>query len=163
MATMAHIFNRLWMRQDAESDAADRANARSGACRLRPLPNEDVYFFVKRIDNSRVIREADPAASRVCWRTIAVACAAAVIVIGILLPHAWGVIAGYQIQSLKAEEQRLKSEFSVVQAEEARLLRPERLEELARQQRFVEPTPDRVHYLPAQADGTVALNRSAGK
>lgn len=163
MATMAHIFNRLWMRQDAEADAADRAEARSGVCRLRPLPNEDVYFFVKRIDNSRVIREADPAASRVCWRTIAVACAAAVIVIGILLPHAWGVIAGYQIQSLRAEQQRLKSEFSAVLADEARLLSPERLEELARRQQFVEPSADHIHYLSPRPDGAVALNRPAAK
>ena len=30
--------------------------------KLRALPNEDVYFYFKKIDNARVVREADPTA-----------------------------------------------------------------------------------------------------
>ena len=35
--------------------------AQTESPRLRPIANEDVYLFVKRIDNSTVIRAADPA------------------------------------------------------------------------------------------------------
>ena len=56
-------------------------HASAGAARPRILgnedryevpafPNEDVYLYVKHIDNSRVLREADPAARAICWRLI---------------------------------------------------------------------------------------------
>ena len=48
------------------ADAAPRAAQRStaDAFKLRALPNEDVYFFVKRIDNSRLTRSLEPSRLR---------------------------------------------------------------------------------------------------
>ena len=51
------------------------------------VPNEDVYLYVKHIDNSRVLREADPAARKTCWRLIGSSFAFAVLVIALLLPR----------------------------------------------------------------------------
>ena len=34
---------------------------------LRALPNEDVYFYSKRIDNSRIVREDNPQARGEFW------------------------------------------------------------------------------------------------
>ncbi len=79
MATLATIFKR--------SDAMARGSERAGAIRaesdpfrLRALPNDDIYFYSKRIDNSRVVRQADPAARGECWS--AVGAAAVVLMIG---------------------------------------------------------------------------------
>jgi hypothetical protein len=122
---------------------------------LRAIANEDIFFFVKDIDNSRVVRESDPQARTACWKLILSAGAAAVLLIGVLLPSAYGLLAGYQIQSLRAGQQRLTTERSALELEEAKLLSPARLEELARIQSFVDPGPQKVVYLDGK--GSVAM------
>ena len=64
MATLATMYNRLFLRgfeQAAKVRSENTRNA-SGGTALRSFANEDIYFFVKRIDNTRVVREADPQA-----------------------------------------------------------------------------------------------------
>jgi hypothetical protein len=126
--------------------------------RLRPLPNEDVYLFVKKIDNSRVVRQADPAARRECWKAIAVSCTAAALAVGVLLPGAYSLLAGYQIQTLEQERQTYKTQLAALELEEARLLSPERLQHLARMQQFIEPSPDTLVYLQPTDDGSLAMD-----
>ena len=58
--------------------------------------------------------------------------AAAVLLIGVLLPSAYGLLAGYQIQTLRQEAQRLATEQASLELQEAKLLSPARMEELAR-------------------------------
>jgi len=161
MATMATFYDRLlWVTRLWE---AEGATGRSGAESyiLRAIPNEDVALYVKRIDNSQVVREADPAARSTCWRSIVVACAAAVLLITLLLPSAYGLLAGYQIERLKKENAELLTVERSMEIEEARLLSPQRLEELARMQELVDPAPEKVVYLEPKPDGTVAMNRPA--
>jgi len=111
------------------------------------LPNEDVYLYIKHIDNSRVLREADPAARKVCWRLIGSSFAFAVLVIGLLLPSLNQLMAGYRMEALRQERQRLELDRASLELAETRLLSPARLEELARMQRFVDPAPEAVVYL----------------
>ena len=118
---------------------------------MRPFANEDIFFYVKRIDNSRVVREADPEARQACWKMIGSVVAAAVLLIGVLLPGAYGLLAGYQIQSLRQEAQRLANEQASLELQEAQLLSPARMEELARMQQFVDPPPQKVVYLDGQS------------
>lgn len=66
--------------------------------------------------------------------------------------------AGYQLQALKLERQRLMDERSTLEVEEAVLLSPERLEKLARAQKLLEPAPGQVVHLDPRADGSLALN-----
>jgi hypothetical protein len=56
------------------------------------------------------------------------------------------------------ENQRLLTERATLEIEEARLLSPERLEELAKMQKFIDPTPDTVVYLQGKGEA-LALNR----
>ena len=126
--------------------------------RLRPFANEDILFYVKRIDNSRVVRAADPAARSRCWKLIGSAVGAAMLLIGVLLPSAYGLMAGYSIQSLRLEGQRLAADQASLELREAQLLSPQRMEELAKQQQFVEPAPARVLYLDS-SQGALAMNR----
>lgn len=159
MATMATFYDRLisvtrlW--------EAEQEMGRPGveSYNLRAIPNEDVALYVKRIDNAQVVREADPEARSTCWRSIVVACTAAVLLIALLLPSAYGLLAGYQIERLKKENSELATLERSMEIEEARLLSPKRLEELAKMQELVDPAPDKVVYLEPKPDGTVAMNR----
>jgi len=158
MATLANIFNRFTVAAAAEADNS-RAAAACEDYRLRALPNEDVYFYVKRIDNSRVIRQADPEDRAKANRVLLGGAMAAVLFIGTLLPSAYGLMAGYQLNQLRTENQRLANEKATLELEEARLVSVERLQALAKDGQFQEPTPERVVYLQSKEDGSLALNR----
>jgi hypothetical protein len=154
MATLATVYNRFFTRDLEESRPASRHA--DTASRLRPFANEDIFLFVKRIDNTRVVREADPKARGVCWKLIGSVVGAAVLLIGVLLPSAYGLLAGYQIQSLRQEGQRLATEQASLELKETELISPARMEELARLQQFIDPAPAKVVYLDA---GSLALNK----
>jgi hypothetical protein len=159
MATLANIFNRFTeagSMADAAPHAAQRGTA--DAFKLRALPNEDVYFFVKRIDNSRVVREADPGARRKSWKFLGGAAVSAAFLVGMLLPSAYGLMAGYQLHHLQAENQKLINERATLELEEARLVSPERLQILAKD-KFVEPAQGQTIYLAPKNDSSLAMNR----
>src|ERR1041385_5762884 len=137
MATLATMFDRLFARDLERSRPSSRAS--DASIQVRALPNEDIYVFLKRIDNTRVVREADPKARGVCWKLIGSVVAAVVLLVGVLLPSAYGLLAGYQIQSLHQEGQRLATEQGSLELQESKLLSPARMEELARLQQFVDP------------------------
>ena len=140
-------------------DRFTTANSASGDCsRTRVLenedpfevprfPNEDVYLYVKHMDNSHVFREVDPAARKTCWRLIGSSFAFAVLLIGLLLPQLNRMMAGYRMEALRQERQRLELDRASLELAETKLLSPARLEELARVQRFVDPAPEAVVYL----------------
>jgi len=158
MATLATFFTRLFTPSPAASEApVAGVQMPDDIYVLRSIPNEDVFFFVKTIDNSRVVRQADPVAPRRCWKTIVGGCTAAVLLIFLLLPGAYNLLAGYQIQQLRAQRQQLLNERAALELEEARLLSPERLEELAKMLEFIDPAPGSVIYLPP-FEGSFALN-----
>jgi cell division protein FtsL len=158
MATLATMYNRiLGARTYGETAPHSAVEETDHAFLLRSIPNEDVYFYIKDINNSRVVREADPRARLDCWKLIATAGLSALLLIGILLPSAYGVLAGYRIQSLKTEQQRLLNERSALDLEEAKLLSPQRLAELAKMQAFTDPGPQSVIYLDSKS-GSLAMN-----
>ncbi len=152
MATaLANAYNRLFDREDHSAQPASRSIApRTESTRVRAFANEDIYFFIKRIDNSGVVRVSDPKTRRVCWKLIGSAGAAVILLIAVLLPSAYSLLAGYQIQSLKQEQSRLVDEQASLELLEAQMLSPARMEQLAKQQQFIDP--------PAQ--GVVYLNKS---
>jgi|SRR5579862_5221782 len=141
-----------WFQAETET-----ARVVDGSTRVRTFANEDIYFFVKRIDNSGVVRQADPAARGTCWKAIGSVVAAVVLLVGVLLPGAYSLLAGYQIQSLKQEAQRMGTEQASLELEEAALVSPARMEELAKEQQFIDPPAQKVVYL--DKSGSLALNK----
>ena len=162
MATLATYFRKdeaVIYSEEAPAAARPRRAARSAdPYRLRALPNEDVYFFCKHIDNSRILKQTDPRATRECWSTIGAFAVLAILLAGVLAPSVWGTLAGYHLQALKQERQRLVDERSTLEVEEAALLSPARLERLARAQKLLEPAPGQVVRLDPPADGSLAMN-----
>ena len=125
--------------------------------RLRAFPNEDVHLFVKRIDNSRVVRDYDPGSRRKCWSMIGSACAVAVFLTGLFLPSVQTMLAGYSIETLRQEKARLEKERTALEFSESKLLTVDRLHELAERQRFVDAKiPQRLIYLDPAQQGTLA-------
>jgi hypothetical protein len=137
--------------------AAETARGTDSSTRLRPFANEDILIYVKRIDNSRVVRAADPAARGRCWKLIGSVVGAAVLLIGVLLPSSYGLMAGFSIQSLRQEGQRLDADQASLELRQAQLLSPARIQELAREQQFVDPPPAKVLYLDG-SQAALALN-----
>jgi hypothetical protein len=132
---------------------------KSGAAPLRGFANEDVFFYQKRIDNSGVVRAIDPKARGNAWKLIGSVSAAAVLGIGILLPGAYSLVAGYDIQKLKAEERTLEAQKSALDLRAAKILTPARWEALADEQGLIDPAPENVIYLgPKPDDSAFAAN-----
>ncbi len=161
MATISGI--RGWgLLQAQTAQEAPRAIIvkRQNPNRLRAMPNEDLYLFRKRIDNSRVVRQADPEARGRCWSAIGAACVLTVALVSMLAPSVATILAGYQIQSLKGEQQRLLDDRRRLEVEEAALVSPARLEVLARERAMQQPTAGQVVHMDDGPGASVALNRA---
>ena len=124
---------------------------------LRPFPMEDVFFYCKKIDNSRLVREDDPKARGACWSAIGAAAAIVTLLTVALGPSVANTLAGYRLESLRAEERRLIDERRTLELEEAGLLSPDRLEKLAQQHHLVTPKTGQVFHLEGRSDGAVAM------
>jgi cell division protein FtsL len=157
MATLANFYNRVLDRSVDGRAEPPKPRTRDASTRVRAFANEDIYFYIKRIDNSDVVREADPQARGACWKLIGSVVAAAVLLIGVLLPSAYSLLAGYKIQALQQEQQRLATEQASLELQEATLVSPARMEELAREQQFIDPPSQKVVYLDTKG-GSLALN-----
>jgi cell division protein FtsL len=152
MATMPTFFRRT---QRPAPGAALRVQ--KDLYRLRALPQEDVFFYCKKIDNSRLVREPDPKSGGACWSAIGVAAIVLLLLTGVLAPSVAGTLAGYKFESLKAEERRLLDERRTLELREAELLSPERLEKLAARQNLVTPKTGQVVRLDGKPSGAVAM------
>ncbi|HEX6545321.1 MAG TPA: hypothetical protein VF023_03365 [Bryobacteraceae bacterium] len=120
---------------------------RAETCRLRPLANEDVYLYVKRIDNTAVVRAADPAGRKASFRAVAAGFAIAMMVIAGLFPAAYNTMEGYHIQQLRQEQMQLKQESATLTVQAAAMLSPDNLNRMASKLKMVDPTPQQVQFL----------------
>ncbi len=125
-----------------------------GDCRLRPLPKEEIYVFVKAIDNTKLVRVVDRkdwAASAGVAGSVVVA---SLLLIALLLPGGVSLLASHRMEQLKKERAVLVNELRDLRSKEAALKSPEKLEEYAGD-RFVTPAATAVVFAPP-AQGTVA-------
>src|SRR5450759_2587758 len=140
-------------------DAATRTN-RMRAVRdpfqLRALPHEHLFLYNKRIDNSRLVREADPKSRGACWSAIGAASVLAVLLTSASAPSV-ATIAGYKLEALRIEERRLLEEHRGLDLQEAELLSPARLDRLAQQNNLVAPSSGQVFHLEGKPQGAVAM------
>lgn len=155
MASFATFVNRF-VGVGEFADAPPAVWTRTESPRLRPLPNEDVYLFVKRLDNSTVERAVDPVARRARGHSVLAGFTAAVLVIAGLVPVAYNTLAGFTLQKLRQEQVQLKQERTQLIASEADLVSYDRLDKVAAKLKLVDPEPQQVQFLegkptPAEA------------
>ncbi len=158
MATLPAFFRRS--EAQAYLEAARRtapARAERDPFRLRALPQEDVFFYCKKIDNSRLVREHDAKAHGACWSAIAGAAVILALLAAILAPSLAGTLAGYKLEALRAEERKLQEESRVLDLQQAELLSPDRLKKLAERNDLVTPASGQVVYLEPDPGATVAM------
>jgi hypothetical protein len=161
MATLATTFNkRSEVRSPAprreEKDGPGRIRLEADPFLLRPLPGEDIFLYAKRIDNTRVVRLADPRARRTAVSAAGLMCVLAVLLTASVAPRVANYFAGYRIEALRQERQRLIDERMVLDVEEAKMLRLDRLEELARKRGLVPPKTGQLYELEPKGDGSLA-------
>jgi cell division protein FtsL len=143
MASLATFVNRF-VGVGELVEAPPAVWTRTDSPRLRPIANEDVYLFVKRIDNSGVVRAIDPAARRARSRSMATGFIAAMLVVAGLVPAAYNTMAGFTMQHLRQEQDKLREENARLDLEQAKLLSLDHLQELAKSLRMAEPQPQQV-------------------
>jgi hypothetical protein len=158
MATLPAFIRRTDARANRGAERrAELAHTR-GRYRLRALPQEDVFFFCKKIDNSRLVREPDPKAPTACWSAIGVAALAVAMLTVALAPNLTITLAGYQLEKLRAEERSLIDERRNLEWKEAELLNVNRLERLAKDRNLTTPAPGQLVHLNGK-DSSVAMMR----
>jgi hypothetical protein len=127
---------------------------------LRPMPNEAIHVFEKKIDNTRVVREQDPEASKSCWKAISAACLAAVTTVGLVVPGANSYLAGYRISELTRTGDAQKAELLRLTVREAELTSPAAMARAASNQNFIETPAANLVVLHQGRSGDVAMNVS---
>src|SRR5580698_6361802 len=119
--------------------------------RARRGPTPEV-FFVKRFDNSRIVKAADPV--RVKEMRL-FACAMAMLFSLIMLygwQHLSSIEYGYRIESEKQQLQQLEEQNRQLRLSEAQLGDPERIDQMARHLGLTAPKPGQVVRPDAVAD-----------
>lgn len=157
MATLATFFKRN-ATFVVSGEAVEPVRAQSDPFRLRSIPGDDIFFYAKRIDNSRIVRQADPAARRESWSAVGVAAMVLLVAGLIFTPKAGSTIAGYELESLRRTHQALLDQQRDLEVREAALLSPSRLNELASERQLRSPEAGRVVHLETVAPASVASN-----
>ena len=138
------------------SKALVRAS-RQGHYALRALPNEDIALWVKSIDNSQVASLHNPQVHGDLWRYIGAAVAAVALVVGLLLPGAYGWLAGYQLSNLEREHKTQLEQRDLLKLEQAKIESPKQLEIWAAEHAMKAPDSHRMVYLHPSGDRSVAM------
>ena len=104
-----------------------------------------VFYFVKHIDNSRLVREVDVEQCRECYSLLGLG----ILVFLFMLLFAWQhfqcVRYGYQIEQLKTERAAREECNHQLRLEQASLADPQRIDTLARTQLgMVSPKPQQM-------------------
>ncbi|MBB6144818.1 cell division protein FtsL [Silvibacterium bohemicum] len=111
--------------------------------RARRGPTPEI-FFVKRFDNTRLVKAADPV--RVKEMRL-FACAMAVL-FGLIMMYGWQHLSsieyGYRIESEKQKLQQLEEQNRQLRLNEAQLGDPARIDHMARQLGLTAPQPGQV-------------------
>ncbi len=158
MATLATLYNRFVTTRSEDRDRAEILRDQAVAdYRLPAVPFEDVYWFVKRVNNSQVMRAADPSARGICWRLLGGAGLMVMALTVVLLPSVSNLFAGFQYQSLVQEKQRLAIEHAALELQFSDATSPGKVEVMAAERGFRAPDANRIVYLEtARTDGSLS-------
>jgi cell division protein FtsL len=139
---------RGWNVQVAERNAelmAQQARRRRGA-------RTPEFYFPKHLDNSRLVKAADPVRVRE-MRVFSIAVAflfSLVMVYG--LQHFYAIEGGYQVESEKQMRDQLREENRQLRLSEAQLSQPGRIDLMARQLGLSDPQPGQVVHADGHPD-----------
>jgi cell division protein FtsL len=145
-----------------------RAGLSRRAAASRPLPMEDLCFFVKTIDNSRLVRVLDPHSRRDCVKLIVFVSALCLLAMLYVVPYLALRYTGYRIEDLKSEHVSLAETNRSLQVQEAALRDPQRIDAIARTRLGMRPAlPEQVAWpdagRPVRPDDRELLARNLSR
>ncbi len=158
----AFVFEQENQNAEFEPEYGVPREQRAVSPQVRAFPNEDVYFWVKPVDNSKVSRQGDPKIWETCWRFFSAMSLAVIVAVGLLLPNAINLLSGIQLQQLRVENSELRDEERRLALDESRLLSPERMEQMAADLRMKDAGPGTVVHLRGHDGEAVAMNKKKG-
>jgi len=156
MATLPAFLRRNEAQAYLEAARPPARAERDPFC-LRAVPQDDVFFYCKKIDNSRLVREHDERAHGACWSAIGGAAVMLAMLTGVSYFGVANTVAGYKLEALRAEERKLQDESRNLDLLAAELTRPDRLAQLAAKQNLVKPSSGQVFHLDSKDGSTVAM------
>ena len=119
--------------------------------RARRGPTPEV-FFVKRFDNSRLVKAADPE----CVKEMRTFACAMALLFGLIMIYGWqhlsAIECGYRIESEKQQLLQMEEQNRQLRLTEAQLGDPARIDQMARQLGLSAPHPGQVVRPDAIAD-----------
>ena|SRR5258708_3081520 len=115
------------------------------------------FYFEKAIDNSRLVRAVDPQRAREMRVFSGAVLAVFFLLMFYALQHFSALQYGYKIEAQMSERDRLIERNKSLQAEEAGLRDPGRIELRARQMGLESPRPGQVVPLESDASGTQVI------
>ncbi len=119
------------------------------------------YHTVKQIDNSRLLRPANPARLRDFWRRLAVSAAMAACLLSYAWQHFECIQIRYQIEQLDSARAQASELNQQLHLEVATLRSPMRVDAIARNQLgLTVPVPGQVAPVEDASDGVVAQART---
>lgn len=122
---------------------------------IRAFPCEDIFFWTKNIDNSRVEQRRDPRFLGRVWRMVTAAVFVVVLGIGYGVPNAYRLLAGVEIQGLETELARLDARRQQLSVQYSAMRSPAVLEKRGAG-RYVATNSSNDIHLPPPPDARVA-------
>ncbi len=129
----------------------------------RYLPGAPEIYFHKQIDNSRIVRVADPERRReMALFTVALAMLTLFTFV-YLWQHFSAIEYGYKIEALRTQRDQLTDVNKTLRLEEASLKDPERIDAIARRMGMQMPVAGQVQRMEPTADmGGPVMARAVG-
>jgi cell division protein FtsL len=106
-------------------------------------------YFAKRIDNSRLVKVADPKRSREMRSFVVALCCLFLLVMTYAWQHFSAIEYGYRIEALKSQREGLVEINRTLQVEQSSLRSPDRIDALARSLHLQPTSPGQVLMLDA--------------
>jgi len=119
--------------------------------RARRGPTPEV-FFVKHIDNSRIVKADDPERRREMRTFTATMGLLFLLVMVYVWQHFSAIEVGYRVEAQKTQVEQLREENRQLRAAEAQLTQPERIDRMARAMGLAEPQPGQIVHSGADSD-----------
>ena len=118
------------------------------------------FHTVKRIDNSRLVRNVEPAKMRNLWRTVALGSVVAAFFMLYVFQHFRCIDLSFQLEDLKGQHMKAAALNSELKLEIAGLRNPMRIDMIARRRLgLTEPLPTNVQEYEAPDGAEVAAAR----
>ena len=135
--------------------------SRRAAC-TRPLPLEDVAFFIKDIENDAVEHRYDPSDERSLRGLLGCGLAVALALVILFGPRAWVRHSGYRAAELSRQIEELQVVQDQLTVRQGQLGDLRRVADLAAKDGFIEPRPGDYAWQdrtvpPASPDNALAL------